>query len=124
MKGDNCCAFGCKWRNTDSVEHYMICPVIGEWSRVELKTEFISNKEDRGASFMLLDCDGGSAFALTIKAIRLAAAYRTYNWLRHFGGYIRKGDIEGMLSQSAREAIIGHDGAARCFHHRSDPGRV
>ena len=102
----------------------MVCPVIGEWSRVELKTEFINNKEDRGASFMLLDCDGGSAFALTIKAIRLAAAYRTYNWLRHFGGHIRKGDIEGMLSQSAREAIIGHDGAARCFHHRSDPGRV
>jgi len=120
-KGDNCCAFGCKWKNTDSLEHYMICPVIHKWSRAELRTEYSDNKEERGASFMLLNCDNMSGFTITISAIRLAAAYRTYNLLRHSKDCFYEGGVEGLLLQSAREAVAGHEGAARCFHHRQDP---
>ena len=99
----------------------MVCPVVHKWSRVELGTDYKDNKEDRGASFMLLNCDNMSAFYVTIHAIRLAAAYRAYNLLRHSKEGCYEEGLEGLLLQSAREAVIGHEGAARCFHHRQDP---
>jgi len=120
-KGENCCAFGCKWKNTDCLEHYMVCSVVHKWSSVELGTDYNNNKEERGASFMLLNCDNMTAFSVTIHAIRLAAAYRAYNLLRHSKEGLFEGGLEGLLFQSAREAVIGHEGAARCFHHRLDP---
>ena len=119
---ENCyCVFGCQWRNTDSVEHYMVCPCIRRWAEKELGIKDEGSPEERGASWLLLDCDKRSDFELTIRAVRLAAVYRAYNYCRHTL-QVKSGEIEGILDQSAKEAVIGMDGAARHFHHRKDPG--
>jgi len=111
------CIFGCPWRGTDCIEHYLVCPKIEKWNGGFMGRIREGSAKDRSQRALLLGGQFVSDEELTLDALRLAALYDTHNKCRHGKGN-RRGERVSMLTQSIMDRAEGHVGAMRALHRR------
>ena len=93
----------------DSIEHYSVCPVIGEFTKRYLGLQQKTWVKERRLRFFLMDPEmkRETADSRTSGAILLYAVYRTLNIARHSKKPTSR-VIREMLPQSAKEGVKGH----------------
>ena len=80
FQGCERCLLGCEWDNTDSIEHYCVCPKVTELRRhFELDTRFNSVAGFMMAVKPLQDSD------ILLNSLVVYATYSTVNTCRHTG---------------------------------------
>ena len=105
------CVFGCPL-GEDSLEHYIQCSRLHRHGQLHLRLPTPQHFEDRGVSFMLLDCRARlSDTVLVRRALLLAAAYRLHCCLRRQPPFRDEEVLRRALAQAVREAAVGHAGA-------------
>ena len=102
------CKFGCV-DHEDSIEHYSVCPVIGDFAKRYLRLQQNTWVKERRLRFFLMDPEmkRETADSRTRGAILLYAVYRTLNIARHSKNPSSR-VIREMLPQSAKEGVKGH----------------
>ena len=109
FQGTKHCVLGCcGFTDTDSIEHYAICPQVVRFNRT-----FLQLKEAQGgnnlSTFIVMGLNLGTVLDqnLALRAISAYAVYRT-TILCRLNGNRDTAVVDDMLRQYAREAVRGH----------------
>ena len=92
---------GCGKQQTDSVEHYLCCPIIRRWMQTRLRLDGASFTRDKWM-FAVSLTDG----ELQLTAVVLYVVYRTTQHLRHrepTTGEYRNHFLNQMLHEAVRD---------------------
>ena len=110
----NHCIFGCPKDMPDSIEHYAKCPCVASVTGVDLGLPRVVG-EAALMDFLALDLPSSQYdVRVVLKAIRMAAVYRTHVQVTH--GAMRVGAAaKEALRQALREVVRGHAGASRAY---------
>ena len=107
----------CGLADGDDLEHLQHCPAIRLFSVRGLGLVHPDQLRERTADFFLLRQDATDM--LTVKAIRLAAAYQVHCASRRDPGRLLGGEVAyRALLHAAKELVSGHRYATRAFDER------
>ena len=104
----------------DSVEHASVCKCLASFGWEELRLSYHREPGQRRIDFLLLDpISQVSDAALTLGALRVAAAYRCHCKFRRRPATLRNGEVvRRALLQFVKESVQGHTKSMAVFEAR------